>query len=81
MLGLGWQMFDMCNIAKAMVSGRVRDSEGKKMIAKEMQNMSNDMPTFDLTTGAIKAKKQKKEKSAEDQSSKELKTLEKKQPV
>ena len=60
---------------KACISGRVRDNESKKLVAKQMQEIGNGMPQFDLKTGVIKSKKAKKEVPPEAEILRELKTL------
>lgn len=49
------------------------------MLAKQLQGLHANLPAFlDVTTGTIKSKKQKKEKTPEDEAWVELKKLEKK---
>ena len=55
----------------------MRDSEGKKTIAKELAGF-DDAPRLDLQTGVIKNKKVKKVKTDEEKAMAELKVLEKK---
>ncbi|CAL1127365.1 unnamed protein product [Cladocopium goreaui] len=62
----------------ASLKGRVRDDNAKKLIAKQLGGLMDDVPSFDLKTGQIKTKKAKKEKSPEDMAVQELKQLEKK---
>lgn len=62
---------------EASVGGRVKDPEAKKAIAKEMGDLGS-APLMDLETGAFKAKKVKKEKSAEEAAMCDLKAYEKK---
>ncbi|CAL1132345.1 unnamed protein product [Cladocopium goreaui] len=64
--------------ANASLKGRVRDDNAKKLIAKQLGGLMDDVPSFDLKTGQIKTKKGKKEKSPEDMAVQELKQLEKK---
>ncbi len=66
---------------KASISGRVRDAAGKALLAKQLGDINNTMPTFDLKTGSLKQKKNKKEKSPVDEALQGLKTLEKKLPI
>lgn len=59
------------------LSGRVRDSGAKQLLAKQLGQIQS--PTFmDLQTGQIKSKKPPKEKSPEQISVFELKTLQRK---
>ena len=58
-----------------MISGRVRDTESKKLVAKQMSELGNGIPVFDLKTGAIKSKKAKKPLPPEVEILRELKTL------
>lgn len=65
--------------AKVSLSGRVRDQAGKEMLAKQLQGLQANLPSFlDMNTGTIKARKPKKEKTAEEEAVAELKKLEKK---
>lgn len=63
---------------KASISGRVRDAAGKALLSKQLGDLSNNMPTFDLKTGSLKQKKARKEKTPVDEALQGLKTLEKK---
>ena len=63
---------------EASLKGRVRDSNAKQLIAKQLGSAFPDTPAFDLQTGQIKSKKAKKEKTAEELALQELKFLEKK---
>ena len=54
-------------LSEASLSGRVRDGGAKQLLAKQLQGVDGSMPAFmDLTTGAIRSKKPKKEKAAGD---------------
>ena len=64
--------------SEAILSGRVRDSAGKALLAKQLGDLSSNMPQFDLKTGAIKQKKVKKEKTPAEEAVQGLKLLEKK---
>ena len=66
---------------KASISGRVRDAAGKALLAKQLGDVNNNMPSFDLKTGTLKQKKAKKEKSPAEEALQGLKTLEKKLPI
>ena len=69
-------------LAKAAIGGRVKDAESKKLIANQLKN-AMDQPIgcdFDTNTGQIKAKKQKKEISPQQEAVKQLKAFEKKFP-
>ena len=70
----------MC-LTKATVGGRVRDADAKKLVAKQLNEATADLPQFDLKTGAIKQKKAKKEKTPEQEAARELKLLDKKNLV
>ena len=62
-------------ITQAGISGRVKDPESKKLVAKQLQGVADLMPDFDLKTGQIKQKKVPKEKSPIELAIKDLKTL------
>lgn len=66
---------------KASISGRVRDAAGKALLAKQLGDVNNNMPSFGLKTGTLKQKKAKKEKSPVEEALQGLKTLEKKLPI
>ena len=66
------------DLPKASLKGRVRDDNAKKLIAKQLGGLMDDVPSFDLKTGQIKTKKAKKEKSPEVMAVQEHKQLEKK---
>ena len=57
----------------------MRDQAGKEMLAKQLQGLNASLPAFlDIKTGVIKSKKQKKEKTPDEEAWQELKKLEKK---
>lgn len=65
------------------VGGRVRSGEMKALIAKQLGSSMASLESqgqLDLKTGAIKAKKPKKEKSAEKLALEEVKKMEAKFP-
>ena len=66
------------DLPKASLKGRVRDANAKKLIAKQLGGLMDDVPSFCMQTGQIKTKKAKKEKTPEDMAVQELKQLEKK---
>lgn len=67
---------------KVSLSGRVKDAGAKDMLKKQLQGLGNNMDDFlCLKTGAIKSKKMKKQKTAEEEAQQEMKKLEKKSPV
>ena len=66
------------HLPKASLKGRVRDDNAKKLIAKQLGGLMDDVPNLCLKTGQIKSKKAKKEKTPEDMAVQELKALEKK---
>ena len=56
-------------ISKASLSGRVRDGGAKQLLAKQLQGLNSSTPEFmNLTTGQIRCKKPKKEKSPVERS-------------
>lgn len=61
------------------ISGRCRDEEGKKHIAKQLANIPESIPSFDLKTGQLKTKKMPKEKSPQELAMRDLKSFQKKQ--
>lgn len=62
------------------LSGRVRDAAGKALLQKQLGDVSGSHlgPSFDVKTGTIRQKKQKKEKTPEETAIAALKILEKK---
>lgn len=58
----------------------MKDPEAKKHVAQQISSaLAKDAaPTFDIKTGQIKSKKVPKEKTAEENAMKELKTLQNK---
>ncbi|CAL1133390.1 unnamed protein product [Cladocopium goreaui] len=65
--------------SSASLSGRVRDGGAKQLLAKQLQGVDGSMPAFmDLTTGAIRSKKPKKEKSPQEEAQIEIKKVNKK---
>lgn len=64
--------------SEVSLSGRVRDDAMKKLLAKQMGTFAETAPRFDVETGTIKGKKQRKEKTPIERASQELKTFEKK---
>lgn len=62
---------------KASLGGRVKDVNARKMLAKQMGDLSSEFASMDMKTGQIKQRKPKKEVSAEQTAMKDLKTLEK----
>ena len=66
-------------ISKASLSGRVRDGGAKQLLAKQLQGLNSSTPEFmNLTTGQIRCKKPKKEKSPVDEAIAEMKKISKK---
>lgn len=64
--------------SKASISGRVRDAGAKSLLAKQLQGLGADGPSFlDLKTGQIKVKKAKKEKTKEEEAIADVKKLSK----
>ena len=65
--------------SEASISGRVRDSAAKGVLAKQLQGLGAQSPAFmNLSTGQIKSKKVPKEKSPEELMIAEMKKLQKK---
>ncbi|CAL1172966.1 unnamed protein product [Cladocopium goreaui] len=63
----------------ASLSGRVRDGGAKQLLAKQLQGLNSSTPEFmNLTTGQIRCKKPKKEKSPVDEAIAEMKKISKK---
>lgn len=61
------------------LSGRVKDGAAKALLQKQLGGLGANIGEFmDLKTGAIKAKKPKKEKPPEQEAIAELKKVEKK---
>lgn len=62
------------------LSGRVRDAAGKALLQKQLGDVSGSHlgPSFDVKTGTIRQKKQKKEKTPQETAIAALKILEKK---
>ena len=46
--------------SEVSLSGRVRDDAMKKLLAKQMGTFAENAPRFDVETGTIKGKKQKR---------------------
>ena len=68
-----------CVIPKASLSGRVRDGGAKQLLAKQLQGLNSTQPEFmNLSTGQIRSKKAKKEKSAGEEAMAEMKKVSKK---
>lgn len=56
------------------MSGRVRDGGAKQLLAKQLQGLQAGLPEFlNLSTGQIRAKKAKKEKTREEEAMFEMK--------
>lgn len=67
--------------SQVSLSGRVEDTAARDMLKKQLGGLGNNIgPFMDLNTGAIKNKKVRKEKTAEEEALAELKKLEKKVP-
>lgn len=67
--------------SQVSLSGRVKDTAARDMLKKQLGGLGNNIgPFMDLNTGAIKNKKVRKEKTAEEEALAELKKLEKKVP-
>ncbi|CAK9049560.1 unnamed protein product [Durusdinium trenchii] len=61
------------------ISGRVSESKAKELLKKQLGGLGDGIGNFlDMKTGAIKSKKPKKEKTAEEEAIAEVKKLEKK---
>ena len=56
----------------------MKGDEAKKIVAKQLGCLNDEMPSFDMETGQIKSKKANKTKSPEEQAIAELKVFEKK---
>ena len=66
-------------ISKASLSGRVRDEAAKQLLAKQLQGLHGNLPEFmNLTTGQIRSKKAKKEKTPAQEAMAEMKKMHKK---
>lgn len=65
-------------VSKVSLSGRVRDDATKKLLAKQLGSLGEDIPRFDIETGQIKSKKAKKEKTPQEIAVNEMKQFEKK---
>lgn len=65
--------------SEAKLGGRVKDTNARKMLAKQLGEFGNEFANFDLSTGQVKQRKAKKEQSPEQLAMKDLKTLFKKQ--
>lgn len=65
-----------CYLSEASIGGRVKDGAAKAAIAGSLGDLGG-AELMDLETGAFKAKKAKKEKTLEEQSMADLKSLEK----
>lgn len=64
--------------SKVGISGRVRDKGAKALLAKQLQGLGMENPSFmNLQTGQIKSKKAKKEKIPAEEAQAELKKLSK----
>jgi len=64
--------------SKVGISGRVRDKGAKALLAKQLQGLGMENPSFmNLQTGQIKSKKAKKEKTPAEEAQAELKKLSK----
>lgn len=64
--------------SEVSISGRVRDDAAKKLLAKQLGSLNDDIARFDIETGQIKSKKPKKEKTPAELALQEIKTFEKK---
>lgn len=63
----------------ASLSGRVRDGAAKQLLAKQLQGLHGNLPEFmNLTTGQIRSKKAKKEKTPAQEAMAEMKKMHKK---
>lgn len=68
-------------LAEASLSGRVRDEGAKQLLAKQLQGLGVGNEFMNLTTGAIKTRKPKKEKTPEEEAMVEMKKMQKKRFV
>ena len=64
--------------AKASISGRVKEAAAKGLLSKQLGGLNTDVAFFNTSTGVIKSKKPKKEKSPEEECLADMKKLQKK---
>lgn len=73
------QVWYLLRLSEASLSGRVRDGAAKQLLAKQLQGLQAGQPEFmNLSTGQIRAKKAKKEKTREEEAMFEMKKMQKK---
>ncbi|CAL1141573.1 unnamed protein product [Cladocopium goreaui] len=60
------------------LAGRVKDASAKQLLAKQLGGLNGEVSLMNQTTGTIKSKKPKKEKSPEEESLADMKKLSKK---
>ena len=65
-------------LSEASLSGRVKEASAKGLLSKQLGGLNTDVAFLNQTTGVIKSKKPKKEKSPEDECMAEMKKLLKK---
>ena len=63
---------------KVALNGRVRGADAKNLLTKQLQGLGTAPELMNLTTGAIKSKKVKKEKNPEEEAMFEMKKMSKK---
>ena len=64
--------------AKVTLSGRVKEAAAKGLLGKQLGGLNTDVAFFNTSTGVIKSKRAKKEKSPEDECLADMKKLHKK---
>ena len=64
--------------AKASISGRVKEAAAKGLLSKQLGGLNTDVAFFNTSTGVIKSKKPKKEKSPEEECLADIKKFQKK---
>lgn len=57
----------MAVCTKVTLNGRVRGADAKNMLAKQLQGLGSAPDFMNLTTGVIRSKKAKKEKTPEEE--------------
>lgn len=68
----------MAVCTKVTLNGRVRGADAKNMLAKQLQGLGSAPDFMNLTTGVIRSKKAKKEKTPEEEAMFEMKKMHKK---
>ncbi|CAL1154670.1 unnamed protein product [Cladocopium goreaui] len=64
--------------SSASISGRVKEAAAKGLLSKQLGGLNTDVAFFNTTTGVIKSKKAKKEKTPEEECLADMKKLQKK---